>query len=70
MAGDLEPITLTAGQVGELLGYSPDTVRRLVREGRLPLPIDPDLSAKLWRWSRRGIEQYVAGDIKPRAVAS
>lgn len=59
----VEPITLTSGQVGELLGYSPDTVRRLVRDGRLPAPIDPELGPKLWRWSRSQIEAYVEGRV-------
>lgn len=63
-AGDgLVPITLTAGEVGELLGYSAETVRRLVRDGKLPGPIDPELGAKLWRWSRSRIEQYVESGV-------
>lgn len=32
-----------------------------MRDGRLPGPIDPELGAKLWRWSRSRIEAYVDG---------
>lgn len=75
MAGRL---VMTAAEVAAELGYlrrsdrQPDVakVRNLCREGRLPAPIDDGLPVVDWRWSRRRIEQYVAGDIKPRAVAS
>ena len=60
-------LTLTAAEVGELLGYTAETVRDLARkDGRFPAPIDPTLGPKLWRWSRRRVEQYADGE----AVAS
>lgn len=52
-------LVLTAAEVGELLGYRAEVVRDLCRSGRLPAPIDPAISARLWRWSRISIENYV-----------
>ena len=57
-------LVLTAAEVGDLLGYKAETVRRLVRSSHLPGPIDDTINPKLWRWSRRTIEAYIAqGDV-------
>lgn len=64
-------------EVGEALGYvrrgdrrpDRDKVRRLVREGRLPGPIDDELPVVDWRWSRRMVERYAAGEVKARSVS-
>lgn len=60
---DNTPQVLTAADVGELLGYRADTVRRLVRNGRLPAPIDPTINPKLWRWSRTMVDRYIETGI-------
>jgi len=52
-------IVLTASEVADLLGYKPDTVRRLVRSGHLPGPIDDTINPKLWRWSATSIRRYI-----------
>lgn len=52
------PVALTATQVGELLGYTAQTIRRLTHQGRFPPPIDPDLHPKQWRWSHVVIRRY------------
>jgi hypothetical protein len=61
-------LTLTSGQVAEVLGYftrdgRPDrqVVRKLVRDGRLPSPIDIEVAVVHWRWARTEIDAYVAG---------
>jgi predicted DNA-binding transcriptional regulator AlpA len=52
-------IVLTASEVADLLGYKPDTVRRLVRSGHLPGPIDDTINPKLWRWSATSVRRYI-----------
>jgi hypothetical protein len=69
-------LVMTAAEVAEELGYvhrvsgKPDAakVRRLVREHRLPAPLDAELPVVDWRWSRPMIERYAAGQFT--AVAS
>lgn len=70
-------LTLTARATAEELGWlrrdgtgNADRVRALYRAGRFPPPIDPDLSPRLWVWSRRVIESYVAGDWLAERSAS
>lgn len=62
---------LDADDVAELLRmrqqhprHRREAVRRLYRSGHLPAPIDPTLSASLWRWSPDAIASYIAGDWK------
>ena len=52
---------LTAAEVADLMRCAPATIRQLTRAGRFPAPIDDTLSPKLWRWSRRQLEQYIDG---------
>jgi hypothetical protein len=72
-----EPLVLDTSAVAVALGYvrqrgahkgEPDRnlVRRLAREGKIPAPIDDELSPTRWRWSRAQIEAYAAGEWKPR----
>lgn len=65
-------LVMTCGEVATELGYvrrdgtpARHLVRTLVREGKLPPPIDPTLTVAHWRWSRKVIEQYVAGEWQP-----
>lgn len=65
-----EPLTLDADGVATLLGYHSGDgkpngrrIRELYRSGRLPAPIDPELVAREWRWSRRTIVAYVDGGL-------
>lgn len=65
----MTPLTLSAAEVADTLGYrrrngapNPETVRKLAREGRIPPPIDEELSVVLWRWSTAEVEAYVRGD--------
>lgn len=67
-------LVLTAREVAAALGYTrrdghPDVakVRNLARERRLPAPIDDGLPVVDWRWSRRMIERYAAGDFEVQA---
>jgi hypothetical protein len=69
-----EPLTLTCGQVAEVLNYfdranRPDrrVIRKLAKDGAIPPPIDPELALCYWRWSRTEIESYVAGTWKTGA---
>lgn len=59
--GAPEPVTLTAAEAAELLGYTLRTFTRLSRTGHLPGPIDPALPARSLRWSRRLLEDYAEG---------
>jgi hypothetical protein len=52
-------VTFTQSQAAEFLGYSTSAFRRLVRDGKLPGPIDPSMRPKLRRWSRPMLERYV-----------
>lgn len=58
-----QSLTLTFRQVCEALGYPATTCRAMIREGRVPGPIDASLSPKRRRWSRARIEAYVAGGV-------
>lgn len=64
-----EPLTLTADQAAAELGWQHrdgrpygDLVRALFRSGRFPPPIDPSLSVRRWRWSRRDVTAYGHGE--------
>jgi predicted DNA-binding transcriptional regulator AlpA len=52
-------LTLNLADVAHLLGYSRAQVLRLVRQGHLPQPIDDQLHARSWRWSRAAIDRYL-----------
>lgn len=57
MAGE----TLTPEQAAEFLQVDPETVRRLLRAGRLP-------GAKIgqqWRIRRSDLDRYLAGEWRP-----
>jgi predicted DNA-binding transcriptional regulator AlpA len=61
---------LTAAEVGERLGYKPDTVRHLARKamsgtGQFPWPIEPEQSPKLWRWSEAEVDLYIDRRARP-----
>lgn len=47
-----------------------ERVRALYRAGRFPAPIDPELSPRLWAWSRRVVESYAEGEFTPERSAS
>ena len=55
------PATMTAAEAAELVGYTSRTFIRLVKQGRLPAPIDEHLPTRSWRWSVSRLEQYVNG---------
>lgn len=52
----METLLLTAGQVAELLGLHPATVRRRAAEGTLPKPIR--IGRRTIRWHRATIEKW------------
>lgn len=63
------PLTLNAKGVAELLGWLDHAgagngarVRSLYRQAKFPGPIDPTLSSRSWRWSRRAVEAYGNGE--------
>jgi hypothetical protein len=72
MAARRSLLVLTAAEVAAELGYvhrgsgKPDAakVRYLVREFRFPAPIDAELPVVDWRWSRRLVESYAAGELE------
>ncbi len=55
--GTLQPVLLTAKDVGRLLRCSPRTVSRLAETGRMPAPVR---LGKLVRWSRRALDGWLA----------
>lgn len=56
------PLAVDAAGAAAICGFrSAATVRMLYRNGSFPAPIDPDLNARLWRWSVRVIRDYVEG---------
>lgn len=71
-------LTLSAREAAEELGWLSrdgnglsERIYALYRAGRFPPPIDPELPPRSWRWSRRVVEQYAAGEYElPRANAS
>jgi len=72
-------LTLSGRETAELLGWrgrvsgvgTAEYVYALYRAGRFPPPIDPELPSRSWRWSRRVVEQYAAGEYDlPRANVS
>jgi excisionase family DNA binding protein len=59
---DIEPLTLDAIEVAQLLGVSKRTVYRLLDEGQIPKPIK---LRNATRWRRSDIELFVeAGSIR------
>lgn len=64
-------LTLTSGEVASMIGFvkrngepNRPKIYAMAREGRIPGPIDPALRALDWRWARREIEAYCAGEWK------
>lgn len=53
------PDLLTVAQVAERLSVCVRTVRRMVKNGRLPPPLR--FSSKLVRWRRRDVDDYLRG---------
>lgn len=59
-----ESKALRMSEAADLLGYSASSFRRLVAAGRLPGPIDPELTPKLRRWSRPLLERYITPPVE------
>jgi hypothetical protein len=66
-------LTLSTRETAVVLGWlrhdgsgNADRVRALYRDGRFPPPIDPELSPRLWAWSRRVVEAYAEGEWNQR----
>lgn len=57
-------VVLSAHQLGERWGWTGRTVREYALDGRIPLPIDPKLPPRMWRWSVVAVEAYELGKWK------
>ncbi len=55
---ELKPLLIDAREVAQLMGVSLSHVRRLADRGALP---SPRKVGRLIRWSRREIEEWIAG---------
>lgn len=56
---------LTVAEVSQRVSLTARTIRELARDGRFPMPIDPTLGPRQWRWSPQSIDRYVAGEWRP-----
>ena len=55
-------LAVDANGAAAICGFrSGATIRMLYRNGSFPAPINPELNARLWRWSVRIIRDYVEG---------
>ena len=63
MTGDL----LNKTQVAELIGYHPEHVARIAREGRFPMPLRLGPSKRHQvRWFRSEVEQWISDRAQER----
>ena len=62
----LGKLLLAVGEVGHVLGFSPDTARIMDRAGQLPTPILTGPKGSTKRWRRDELRAWLAADCPGR----